>query len=84
VPTLLAEIQRLKAEAAEAARRHEHVLAQRDAALADAGRLSKRRQRTEASRKRFAAALDDVVEGVYYERRAACEKADVAEREVRC
>ncbi len=83
MPTLLAEIQRLKTETAKAARRHEHVLAERDAAIAHAGRLRKRNKSTKAEKEQFAAALDDVTEGLYHERRAAREKADDAELKVR-
>ena len=80
--TLLAEVQRLKAEAAEAAQQRDHVSAERDAAAADAGRLRKRTERTKAKKERLAAALDDVMYGAACEQRAAREKTNAAERQV--
>ena len=82
VQTLLAEIQRLKAEAAEAAQQRDDISAERDAAVADACRLHRKYRDAALGKKRLAAALDDVIEGVYYERRAAHANAESSKREV--
>ena len=83
VPTLLAEVQRLKAETAEAARQLDCTSAERDAAVADARRLRRKYHAAAVRKQRLAVALDDTIQGVYYERRAAGANAESSKREVR-
>jgi len=83
VQAVLAEVRRLNAEAVEAAQQEAQLLAERDAAIADASQIQDDINKIEEEKAGLAAALDDVMHGAYYERGMARAKAKAAEREVR-
>ena len=80
---ILADVRRRNAEAVEAAQAHKEVLAERDAAVADARRIEDEINDVEEEKALLAAALDDVMHGVYIERRMRQAEADAAQLEVR-
>jgi len=84
VLTLLAEIQRLNAEAAEAAQQRDCISAERDAAVANVRRLRRKNHAAAGEKELLTVALDDVIQGVYHDRRAARANAESSKCEVRC
>ena len=76
-------MRRLNAEAVEAAQQEAQLLAEEDAAVAEASGIQDAINKVEEEKSGLAAALDDVMHGAYYERRIARAKAEAAKREVR-